>query len=1232
MPQTNLSSYSSDGISLSAKARGDPCANRRHGRALALPLALIVPIFCQTVGAEILAPAKLNFSVPRSSVATVRPSPDIKHSVLLQQPALPVLKPGETVRRQIEGGTNHSFTLSLDAGQYLAISIEQHGSILLATLSDPNGKSIIAMDYPAGGYGPIHLSHIALLSGKYQLEIRSVNTWAIEAPYDVTLTTLRTAEPADETVVKAQSLFAEGKKKYQDGQREPAIELYEQSLALWNALQDSHWRALTRFAMSGVYFNGSEKQQAQSKQYLEEALAILKNGMADNDWRLLASTLNDLGGLYGRRGEINKAEDLLNQSLRLYAANQDRRGQASALNSLAGLYLSRGDLSVAREMLEKALEFRRAENDKPGELNLLSNLAVLSDRLGEPDRAFSLLSEVLQRWREIPPKDLRPDNRDKIVLVLNNLAAASDKLGDWDRASSYYEAALKEFRPDDSKMAATLDNLGEHYASLSNPVKARQLYEEALQLLPASAKPNPDIKAGILVHLGQLSIAEGNFQAALNSFDEALALNPNQPRQVDVLTNRGAALVLKGEVANGLAAYDQAWSIQEKLKTEDRRAKALILQRRGEALALLDKPIDALGELTRALNLWKAVKNAPEEATTLLDMARLESKQGNLESALAHNQQAIGIIESLRSHTANRQLQTSYFAKHEDYYALDIELKMRLSEDNKLSDYVGQALESNEKARARVLIEALGDAGLRIDCKGPVDRTLAELVNERCSLQNKLTAKANARIQILSGPHSPQQIALLDHEIDEIVEKYEGIDSQIRSRKASFASVTKPTLLTWKQIQQQLDESTLLIEYSLGERHSYVWAVTPNSIDGFELTGRDEIEAAVRRLTAAMTTRNREVKSEDQPAGNARAKADADAAAAATDLSRMILSRLAPLLGQKRLVIVADGALQTIPFASLPVPTKSSSTLNGEAKTNASPANINSLNPPLLVDDHEIVTLPSASVLAMQRREFANRKTAPLAVAVLANPVFESSDQRVRSANRNSPQSAAGKKAKQTADGQPKGPPAGASELTRALENIGVDRLSWLPYSLEEAKAIMKVAPPGQSMQALDFQASRATAMSPELSRYRIVHFATHGIVDLEHPELSGMVLSRVDKKGNPQDGYLRLHDIYDLNLSAELVVLSACETGVGKQVKGEGLIALTRGFMYAGATSVVASLWKVDDASTAALMAQFYREMFINGRKPSAALREAQVYISKQRAWRSPYYWAGFVLQGEWR
>jgi CHAT domain-containing protein len=192
-------------------------------------------------------------------------------------------------------------------------------------------------------------------------------------------------------------------------------------------------------------------------------------------------------------------------------------------------------------------------------------------------------------------------------------------------------------------------------------------------------------------------------------------------------------------------------------------------------------------------------------------------------------------------------------------------------------------------------------------------------------------------------------------------------------------------------------------------------------------------------------------------------------------------------------------------------------------------------------------------------------------------------------------------------------------------------RLPRLLASREEAEAIMSVAPPGAAFSATDFAASRATATSGELAQYRVVHFATHGLLNNEHPELSGVVLSLVDREGQAQDGFLRLHDIYNLRLPVDLVVLSACQTGLGKDVRGEGLLGLTRGFMYAGAAGVVASLWKVDDEATAELMRHFYAALFRRGLPPAAALRAAQLALRQQTRWRAPYYWAGFVIQGEY-
>ena len=298
-------------------------------------------------------------------------------------------------------------------------------------------------------------------------------------------------------------------------------------------------------------------------------------------------------------------------------------------------------------------------------------------------------------------------------------------------------------------------------------------------------------------------------------------------------------------------------------------------------------------------------------------------------------------------------------------------------------------------------------------------------------------------------------------------------------------------------------------------------------------------------------------------------------------LSHMLLGPVAGDLGERRLAIVPDGALDYIPFDVLPEPGRPG---------------------PLLIR-HEVVELPSASVLAAERRELARRPPAPKLAIVLADPVFQPDDPRVAHAG-----SAA---------------PATPGDLPR---------LGRLRFSRQEALAIASLAAPGAVTTELDFAAGRDLVLSGRLRDFRYVHLATHGVFDAERPELSGLALSQVDTAGKPTEGFLRLRDVYDLDLKADLVVLSGCQTALGREIRGEGLLGLTRGFLYAGAPRVVASLWWIDDRATAALMASFYRGMWIDGLRPAAALRKARLALAHQHRFRDPSYWGAFVLQGDWQ
>jgi CHAT domain-containing protein len=268
--------------------------------------------------------------------------------------------------------------------------------------------------------------------------------------------------------------------------------------------------------------------------------------------------------------------------------------------------------------------------------------------------------------------------------------------------------------------------------------------------------------------------------------------------------------------------------------------------------------------------------------------------------------------------------------------------------------------------------------------------------------------------------------------------------------------------------------------------------------------------------------------------------------------------------------------------------------------------------------------LPSASTLAALRRELAGRKPAAGTLAVLADPVFSINDERVKPGARLG--------ALQSIQFDPLD-----QSRVRILSQTGGGeqrklRIDRLPFTREEAERIMSLAPAGSGMKALDFQASRASVTSGQLSQYRYIHFATHGLADSQRPELSTILLSLYDEQGRPQDGFLRAHEIYNLEMPAELVTLSACQTGLGKLTRGEGLVSLTRGFMYAGAARVVVSLWSVSDKATSELMVKFYRRMLIDGERPAAALRAAQVEMWRDKRWETPFYWAAFTLQGEWR
>jgi CHAT domain-containing protein len=890
----------------------------------------------------------------------------------------------------------------------------------------------------------------------------------------------------------------------------------------------------------------------------------------------LVDTVNDVANAYLLIGDNSQARDNCNRSLDLSRSLRYARGEGLALELTGQVEYASGDRTRSLEFYSAALAILKKESDEAGLAQTFLDFGYSYSDLSETDKATQSFDQALALWRSV--KNPRGE-----ALTLTALGHLLYKLGDTQRALNLYDQSIQLLEPLEDRIAMSynLDGQGFIYSSLGDTPRALQKYTKKLELLREARYQYGEI--GTLWRIGEIHIANEDYAKALEYLNKSLVLSRiGGPRMQSIpVALIGQVHERQNKPALALQAYKQALTLNREGK--DPREEAYTLNDIGRVQEMLGFKEEALTNYEQALTLNRVTGDRFGESGTLYRIARLEQTSGKLKDAKLHSEQSIALIESLRAGVASHDLRSSYVATVHQQYELYIDILMSLHAVDRSVGFDRAALEASEAGRARTLLETLAETKAQIR-KG-VDPKLLE--RER-ALQLQLEALATRQV---SSQNSRAQKTELDAEIERVTAEFRDVQGQIRARSPHYAALVQPVPLKVEQIQQMLDPGTLLLEYSLGEKRSFLWALTRDSIASYELPPQASIETIAQRLYSAFIT----LGSTAQPAGY-----ESDARA----LSSIVFGQIANRSEAKRLVIVADGVLQYIPFAALPEP----------VDANAPPRN--------LISHYEIVGLPSASVLAVQRTQLAARTPAPKAVAVLADPVFDNLDTRVLNQRRLS-------------HGSRSATPKPSQTVSRSLRDFGLTadgRIPRLVFSLTEADAVYSAAPQTDSLKATAFKASRATATSPELSQYRIVHIATHGWVNSKHPELSAILLSMVDETGAPVDGILQLHEIYNLKLPAELVVLSACETGIGKQIRGEGLIALTRGFMYAGAARVVASLWKVDDSATAALMARFYKEMFTNGKTPAAALKAAQNYISEQKRWRDPYYWAGFVLQGEWR
>ncbi|MBV9767911.1 MAG: tetratricopeptide repeat protein, partial [Acidobacteriaceae bacterium] len=1068
---------------------------------------------------------------------------------------------------------------------------------------------------------------------------------ALQAYEDAVVAT----QTAGDTAMQSTAYLKIGTLHFNAGEWQPAIKADTQALEIARARADAPGQVAALMALSSCYQSiGNFKK---SLDYSLQALRLNKNETSELKRE---TVLMSVGDSYNWLGETQKALDYLNQALilaekypeqkglllaevgEIYSAIGDQKtalekeqqafdlyhsvsnpgGEAKALNDMGLIYAALGEEPQARDSYQKALVIQRERKNVGAQSTLLMNLGDLAQYFGNGKDAEKLYSDSLTLSRQIglrsqeadaltklgmvyhalgdEPKALETlnqalaiyretENRHGEAFALGDLAVFYSDTGNPQRSLESLGHVLAIYRElgDPPNEATTLDNLGSAYQTLGDYDQAQQYVQQALEI-----RERIHEESGQSVSLNDLAVLaqlRKDTPAALRYFDQSLALakkTGNKLGQSRLLANEGAIYSEQGNQQRALDIFELSLKLAHEVDYLDSEAQAL--HNRGRAKFDSGDARGALEDYRQALALWRQLNRVDGEAQTSSAAARAERKLGNLDAALRDVNESIRLSESARGRIASKTLRASYLATVANYYELAIDLLIQLDRLHPGQGYDAQALEMSEQSRARSLLDLLTQAHAD-NIRAGVD---PGLVSEERAIENSIKAKNTERAKLLDAfsrtADTSAQAQHLELEIENLIAEYQHLEDRIKASNPAYAALTDPEPLKVKQIQQLLDPDTLLLEYSLGKDRSFLWLVTQNSFTAHELPKREEIEEQAGNYHYLLTNKI--------PNPTALRKAE-------QYLSSVLLGPVAPQLDGKRLVFVADGMLQEIPFAALPSPLDTGLPL---------------------VAEHEIVSEPSASALAVLRRETTGRTLAPKIAAVLADPVFEPTDERLTGAS-----------AKQD-------PSVNRAVLNAAAQQSGLrgaDNIKRLPYTRQEAAEILKISPPDQSIALLDFKATKSFVQTADLTQYRIVHFATHGLLDSQHPELSGLVLSRFDEKGQPLDGFLALEDIFNLKLPAQLVVLSACQSGEGKLIGGEGLVGLTRGFMYAGASTLNVSLWNVDDAATAQLMAHFYGGLLGSQHlKPAAALRTAQLALMKHNEWKHPYFWAPFVIQGEWR
>ena len=908
-----------------------------------------------------------------------------------------------------------------------------------------------------------------------------------------------------------------------------------------------------------------------------------------------------------KRGKGDQALSQLQNALKLYTASKNIHGIAAAHKELGDLYLRQGQDKTALDHYQLAHKSLTGVLGKEQREDAAGSAAARMI-----DSKAGTVAETAASAR---------DTSFNAKLLLAKIGDTNYRLGRMAEASAAYS------QMDPKKPESAAKKAGGMFGKLASGIAIGNATDsialgsaaEAIGGALVVKKEFDQYRVAIVymtyeVGMGRIAFANNDLVTAENHFKNAAEAGKGA---LPMIANLGQTRRFRAAARTSLA--DVVWrqgNYKEAAKQYEQAVKG----------AKEDKQLDLMWPAQRGLgrSLWS-------QATLEKDAKKAAKLR---ETAVGHYREAINTIETLRSGSLRAdEARTTFLATTKDVFD---ETATALAEmalfssaahgaplEGKGLEYAAEGFRVIEQSRARSLLDLLSETGASITEGIPADL----LKRKQDNLDQQQEIAEDLMGISLTADEKKTKPSELEKQLDKLQIEFDDLENKIRLASPRYASLTAGQPLSLADVQQQvLDDKTVLLEYSLGNEASYLWAVTKAGASIYKLAPRATIEKLATDLRAQLIPSKLQrrivgidVMADTRGLGVSATPFAEDAAGfvvASSAVYKAVVEPAASLIAEKRVLVVADGALNYIPFEAL-------------VKT-AEATDYSSL--PYLIKSNEVVYSPSASVIGAIRKQ--ERSKAGRTMLVVADPVFNSHDARARGAS-----AAAGSAetrglgiASALTDVAGKDADANA---TAKMQGLPLARLGGTKLEADQISKLVK-ASGSQADVWLDLDANEGNLESRDISKYQFLHIATHGLLNAERPQFTGLVLSLVGNQSD--DGFLRTDEVFNLRLGSPLVILSACETGLGKEKRGEGVMGLTRAFMYAGAPTVGVSLWSVADKSTADLMTDFYKRLLSpaspanSAVAPSTAMRDAQLAMIAGKKYSAPFYWAPFVLVGDWR